>query len=748
MLHYLLQLEKNNIISWKLFTFDKMKKIYTLILLALFPNLYSFKAQTIKLADLIQLCGKSNWEEVNYTIKSKGWEYFSSTKGNSEQYNEVTWSYKRNDYNQDEAKGWITLYTYDDLPSKVTYEVFNKESFALIENAIKSSGFKLINSEILNDEVKAEYANSNYTLELKYVSINTYDSDRYDYSYNSPNTRYLITVTRKGSIYDPENGNKSVWDEETNTTFYYTLKEGEIHGESKQVNLDGAIINTMNWNMGKRQGKTKYFSTDNGLLLSEETYKNDTLDGPFVSYFPNGNVSSKGSNLRSFRHGVYIEYDEKANITLEANYINGIKDGPSKEVVFLDELGINGTIWSTYSNDQLNGKILVISSINDTVINGNYKQDKKHGNFKYYKNGILEENATYSNGKLNGKKTNYITEGKYKGQIWKEGNYIENDQNGEHIFNFNEIFDEQENAYGYLPVSGKETFRYGRLEGLSSLIIGGKIIYQGNYKDDEKSGDWTESVEGNYWEENNVTLTLQGKYMNGKKEGNWKGFIGNALYVDSYHSKGLKNGDWVFYSKDGSISSKHTWKTGKKQSVHFYENNEISSSLILVNENNSSIEVDYKQFYIGGLSVSVRYKIDNTYSFDDIKFLDFFETMTHSFSQLDLNMQLFKSGEYQLVSLSKKVNGQHENNQKHGNWTTTYIQEGITVTEKYHNGTFLSEFYTNTDNIAFSGTLEYVENDAAISIKIKKGLRNGLTMMKDSTGKIILKQKYKDGILN
>jgi hypothetical protein len=74
---------------------------------------------------------------------AKGWEYYNSKAGNSETYNEVSWSFGLEPYN-DKAKGWLTLYTYEGLPSKIWFQVFSKKIFTQIETSIASAGFKLM----------------------------------------------------------------------------------------------------------------------------------------------------------------------------------------------------------------------------------------------------------------------------------------------------------------------------------------------------------------------------------------------------------------------------------------------------------------------------------------------------------------------------------------------------------------------------------------------------------------------------
>ena len=165
--------------------------------------------QKLTLNDLTNICNKSKWEEVNRILVSKGWEYYDSEKGDTYEYNTITWSYNRDNYS-DKAQAWFYLFTYEGFPNKISYSIFNQESYKFIENGISSSGFKLINSEIKDNEIISTYGNSKYTLDLS-----TERRKRNDEYYSSSLTAYNITLILKSGIYDPYNGKK--------TYYYYGL---------------------------------------------------------------------------------------------------------------------------------------------------------------------------------------------------------------------------------------------------------------------------------------------------------------------------------------------------------------------------------------------------------------------------------------------------------------------------------------------------------------------------------------------
>ena len=72
---------------------------------------------------------------MNQTLLAKNWTYSKSEKGNIYKYNTITWSFNK-DYYINKAQGWFYLYTYEGYPNKISYSVFNKESYSLIQNSI------------------------------------------------------------------------------------------------------------------------------------------------------------------------------------------------------------------------------------------------------------------------------------------------------------------------------------------------------------------------------------------------------------------------------------------------------------------------------------------------------------------------------------------------------------------------------------------------------------------------------------
>ena len=110
-------------------------------------------------------------------------------------------------------------------------------------------------------------------------------------------------------------------------------------GKWLYYSADGILIGEDNFKLGKKQGISKTFSPEDGVLLREEHWDNDKLhgaykefyitgqlrliwhynqgkiDGAYECYYLNGSVWKKGQYLSNTRHGTWIYYDPDGNET-------------------------------------------------------------------------------------------------------------------------------------------------------------------------------------------------------------------------------------------------------------------------------------------------------------------------------------------------------------------------------------------------------------------------------------------------
>lgn len=69
-----------------------------------------------------------------------------------------------------------------------------------------------------------------------------------------------------------------------------------------------------NYVNGKRHGKHLRFNTDNGKIISMQTFLNGSMTGPMFTYHPNGNIKMKGFYKDYMGVGIWTVYDEEGNV--------------------------------------------------------------------------------------------------------------------------------------------------------------------------------------------------------------------------------------------------------------------------------------------------------------------------------------------------------------------------------------------------------------------------------------------------
>lgn len=135
----------------------------------------------------------------------------------------------------------------------------------------------------------------------------------------------------------------------------------------KYYTVKGKLVSEGTMQGKKRIGEWVYYQEKSKAVMTRETYTNGELDGMKTTYYPHGQIAE------------------------ELHYKNGLKQGAN------NYYAPNGVLLKklTYVDDKLEG-IGTYNDSNGTVeIEGNYRKGRKHGLWKYYKNGKLIKEETY-----------------------------------------------------------------------------------------------------------------------------------------------------------------------------------------------------------------------------------------------------------------------------------------------------------------------------------------------------------------
>jgi antitoxin component YwqK of YwqJK toxin-antitoxin module len=761
-----------------------MRKIYSFLLLALLLANFCL-GQKITLNDLIVLNKKKNWEEVNSVLLSKGWTYFSSAKGDEEHYNSIDWSFDKERYS-DKAKGWIRLFTYEDIPNKISYTVSNKPAYTIIQNSLASSGFKLVSNKIEDDEIIATYQNNDFEISCRTIKLEN--------DYSASTTGYEFILINKRGIYDPDNGFKKIYYESGVLKQEVNLKNGLLNGSFKQYHENGKLHISGNFLSGEKNGFIKEYYED-GTLQNEYTAVKGEIDGELKQY-TDGRLTSIMNYKKGKKHGncIHLEYDEEGVLYVKhtqaylndiengrwnvvryaegeeeeisyVSFVNGLKEGSCKEYLSSDSLQT-----AEYKNGKLDGLCTLQVLVNLTSMESyepiyfmpissisNYSQGLLNGKSTYFTMGNKLSEGDYIDGEKDGKWKYFISMGNYQGEVDYTVNYLKGKQEGvaETFFYSSmkpSIKKDSVFSIGYSIVNFKvnqrmvykNDLKHGEYELLDSL---GRILEKGNYLNDLKEGKW---IEVETYDSETIEVTyLKGEYRKGQKIGTWtkSDQNENVQVVFNYNADKL-NGETVVWSNSGLVSKKLLFKDDQLIEVKYYDSlglkPQVKFDIYDVKETNFRCRLT--EFYDDYYEIQEYWLLmDKDEEYDPFEFAAYFaynlETKTGVISS-------HKDGAYGFYDLDNRplVLGSYYKEEPTGKWIYFYYSHDLII-EQNRTG---PEEYFDLNGKRYTGEFSYIDEETGIKEirKIKNGFRNGKTKyLSIDNDKVIKTEKYKDGVL-
>ncbi len=275
------------------------------------------------------------------------------------------------------------------------------------------------------------------------------------------------------------------------------------------------------------------------------------------------------------------------------------------------------------------------------------------------------------------------------------------------------------------------------------------------------------------------SLVMEGEYSKGVRVGNWVWYDHGKKIVEGNYVDGRLDGLVIFYDKklDGKVMVNSTLKDGKLDGVitkfslknnglvrgfylkEYYEEG-LCNRVELFNEENARclcgeyVSADTLYYVEKTTELLVNAKLcERTVSYrylrpEGTNFADL-EALVASMGTKDpKGMRGALNGAYSKVDsvaadtslvLVKAESGFYKNNLAEGEWLTQYFTEGVNMMKRYEEGVQMAVEYTRMKNgKPYSGKLTVVESDAISVISIKKGQRNGKTIVTDEVGNVVV----------
>ncbi len=171
-------------------------------------------------------------------------------------------------------------------------------------------------------------------------------------------------------------------------------------------------------------------------------------------------------------------------------------------------------IWTTYWHTQLpkqltsyrlgkkHGSVITMTPLGKIEKIENYKNDKLEGTSRLYnEEGMLVEEALFSEGKKHGPYTKWYPNGKKE----EESSFVNDKRDGKAVWYFKDGTKAAEYSYSDDAIDGDA----------ATYFNNGKVSANGPYAKGKQTGVWKEYHE-------NGNLKAEGKYVSGEKEGVWQ----------------------------------------------------------------------------------------------------------------------------------------------------------------------------------------------------------------------------------
>ena len=189
--------------------------------------------------------------------------------------------------------------------------------------------------------------------------------------------------------------------------------------------LEDGSVNYVEMNLITGIGVTKNYYSDGTLYYFYEQIRG-IRNGKYEQYYPNGVLHIQAHFKENKLHGEELRYEEDGILRDRINHVNGLTEGTSFSYTK------SGEVENEFFYVKSELRFLRCFDLNPNSeisrVDCCYRDNKKYeGRKEYYKNGICARKCSYVNGKLNGICIRYDM----KGRIHTEGEYKDGKKIGE-----------------------------------------------------------------------------------------------------------------------------------------------------------------------------------------------------------------------------------------------------------------------------------------------------------------------------
>ena len=374
----------------------------------------------------------------------------------------------------------------------------------------------------------------------------------------------------------------------------------------------------------------------NGKKIEEKKFKNGKLHGIWKGWYSDGSKKF----IKKYKNGVIYatseHFDPNGSKIIQRKYKNGTLHGKQREWYPNEEL-LKVVV---YEFGVINGVYNEWWDNGEKKIEGQYKDDKKRGqwtyydsgrrlrydfyrrsgeflasyNFKYYANGQIKEEPSFINGKADGIWLRYSEGGNKIRQLEylkgrKHGTWIKWWENGEKKEEGLYFGNKKEEQWTYYDLDRRSRYDFFRSDGLLvsydfEYYANGQLKEEPSFnKDGVREDEWIQYFESGekaseriyvdgiledeyreWWD--NGEKKIEGQYAGNKKEGAWMNYDpGRRSRYDFYRSDELfASYDFEYYA-NGQIKEEPSFKDGVRDGewIQYFENGKKKSEEMYAN---------------------------------------------------------------------------------------------------------------------------------------------------------------------
>lgn len=302
--------------------------------------------------------------------------------------------------------------------------------------------------------------------------------------------------------------------------YFIDNNEPVWHGAYRAFYEDGTVQTQGFFALGQRDSTWAFFDSTGRKTLEHTWKEGRRWSGPFILYWPNGEISEHGFYREGIWHGSYSSYFQSGQIEIRTQYVNNQLHGTYiefyetgvRKLVGGYRDGFKSGLWTHYDEA---GTVTLRERYEDGQL-----REVEQTSVELYDDGTVKSTAPLTDGKIDGVYSEYWPSGARK----EETTYVRGIAHGESVIYWSNgvVREKGINNNGRKQgvwltftrggdLSNRATYALGLLTGkYTSYYSNGQMQWDGIYNRNQKDGKWTNYASSGekrlvqFWDDNRL----------------------------------------------------------------------------------------------------------------------------------------------------------------------------------------------------------------------------------------------------